>query len=73
MLATPARDWHVQYQENEAKHVAWFANPEAAIEAACDLMDDGCDVYGIGSGSLENSITKDCIARIYALWEPDKS
>ena len=43
-------------------------SPELAIEAACQLMDDGCDVYGMGTGPLADSIAKDEIARIYAIW-----
>ena len=31
-------------------------------------MDEGCDVFGIGYGSLDGSIGKVHIARIYALW-----
>jgi hypothetical protein len=61
-------DWHVQYRIAEAEHVVMHATPEAAIEAACRLMDEGRDVFGIGFGSLEDSIGKKEIARIYALW-----
>ena len=32
------------------------------------LSYDGEDVYGIGSGSLADTITKDQISRIYAIW-----
>jgi hypothetical protein len=35
-------------------------------------MDDGCDVYSIGTGPLTDSIAKDEIARIYALWAREK-
>jgi hypothetical protein len=31
-------------------------------------MDDGTDVFGIGSGSLSDSIDREQIARIYRLW-----
>jgi hypothetical protein len=68
MPGTPAPDWHVQYRKNEAEHIGWFATPEEAIETACALIDDGYDVYGIGSGSLDDSIAKDQIARIYGFW-----
>ena len=53
MADTPAPDWHVQYRKHEVDHVAWYAAPEDAIEAACALIDESCDVYGIGSGSLD--------------------
>ena len=45
-----------------------YPTPERAIEAACRLMDAGCDVYGIGTGPLTDSIGREQIARIYALW-----
>jgi hypothetical protein len=42
--------------------------PELAIEAACRLIDDGCDVLGIGTGPLADSISRPEITRIYAIW-----
>jgi hypothetical protein len=42
--------------------------PEAAIEAACRLMDDGVDVFGIGEGDLTDSIDRTQITRIYEMW-----
>ena len=60
--------WHVQYRNDAAEHVVRYPSPETAIEAACLLIDDGCDVYGIGTGPLTDSIGKDEIARIYAMW-----
>ena len=62
------QDWHVQYRKSEADHVEWFPTLERAIEAACGLIDNGYDVYGIGWGSLDDSISKDHIASIYGLW-----
>jgi hypothetical protein len=47
MDETPTPDWHVQYRKGEADHVEWFPTPEHAIEAACVLIDNGCDVHGI--------------------------
>ena len=60
--------WHVQYRQDAADRLATFPTPEEAIEAACRLIDDGHDVRGIGLGSPDVSITKDAIARIYAIW-----
>jgi hypothetical protein len=60
--------WHVQYRRDTLDHVGCHPSPEAAIEAACRLIDDGCDVYGIGTGPLTDSIGPKEIARIYALW-----
>ena len=60
--------WHVQYSKGPTSHVAWHLSPEQAIEAACRLIDDGCDVFGIGTGPLADSIDREQIARIYAMW-----
>ena len=42
--------------------------PEAAIEPACRLLDEGSDVFGIGTGPLTDTIARNEIARIYAIW-----
>jgi hypothetical protein len=62
------REWYVQYRRDKADKVEWFTACELAIEAACVLIHDGCDVYGIGVGSLDDAVSKDHITRIYALW-----
>jgi hypothetical protein len=38
--------------------IAWFSAPENAIEEACRMLDDGCDVFGVGREPLSDSI--DC-------------
>jgi hypothetical protein len=60
--------WHVQYRRDAVDYVDVHPTPEAAIEAACVRIDDGWDVYGIGTGPLSDSIGPNEIARIYALW-----
>jgi hypothetical protein len=62
-------EWHVQYRKDGAEHITMHPSPETAIEAACRLIDDGNDVYGIGTGPLTDYIGKDVIAKIYALWD----
>jgi hypothetical protein len=61
-------EWHVQYRLGGKEVVRWFATPEAAIEAACRLMDDGHEVFGIGTEDLTDSISERVIAQIYDLW-----
>jgi len=62
--------WHVQYRKDKdaADCVVRHASPEQAIEAACRLIDDGCDVFGIGTGPLTDSIARADIARIHEFW-----
>ncbi len=66
-------NWHVQYRKGMADHVARFATPERAIEAACRLIAGGTQVFGIGTGPLEDSIATDRIARIYAIWAAERT
>jgi hypothetical protein len=60
--------WHAQYRKDAEDCLIRRLSPEEAIEAACSLIDDGCDVYGIGTGPLTDSIERDQIARIYDTW-----
>jgi hypothetical protein len=64
--------WHVQYRQGAKEMVARHPSPELAIETACQLIDDGCDVYGIGTGPLSDSIAREQIARIYDIWAREK-
>lgn len=64
--------WHVQYRKDTTDRVMRHPSPELAIESACRLIDDGCDVYGIGTGPLSDSIERNEITRIYALWSRAK-
>lgn len=41
--------WHIQYRNDATDHIERHPSPERAIEAACCLMDEGYDVYGIGT------------------------
>jgi hypothetical protein len=45
-------DWHIQYRRGGREQLAMFPSPEAAIENACRLIDDGHDVFGIGTCRL---------------------
>ena len=65
-------DWLVQYRKDGTDHVERHPTPEDAIETACQLIDEGSDVYGIGAGSLSDSIGRDEIAKIYNIWLKEK-
>jgi hypothetical protein len=61
--------WHVQYiTAGGAALILRYRTPEAAIEAACRMLDAGCDVFGIGTGSLDDTINRPEIKRIYEMW-----
>lgn len=64
--------WHVRFHADSADRISRFASPEAAFVAACRLMDDGYAVSGIGTGPLDNTISPEMIARIYAIWTREK-
>ena len=60
--------WYVQYRRDSTEHMDRYRTPEAAIEAACVLIDNNYEVYGIGTGLLTDSIDAFEIAKIYQLW-----
>jgi hypothetical protein len=60
--------WHVQYRDQAGEHILEYLSPEEAVDAACVLLDDGRDVFGIGTGPLTDAIDRTAIARIYDLW-----
>jgi hypothetical protein len=60
--------WHVEYLKDTKNHVVLYESPEAAIKAACRLIDMGIDVHAIGNGRLNESIDRAQIAKIYDLW-----
>ena len=60
--------WHIQHRKDSLEVVERHPTPERAIERACELLDLGHDVFGIGTGDLADSIGGEEIARIYRLW-----
>ncbi len=60
--------WHVRYSLNGVEEVARVKTPEDAIKIACELLDEGHQVFGIGFGSLSASIDQEQVAEIYAMW-----
>ena len=64
--------WQVQYRQAGTNELLRRLTPEAAIEAACRLIDQGCDVFAICTESLSDSITHDQITRIYGILDREK-
>ncbi len=60
--------WFVQCSQTGTDRLVRERTPEQAVKTACELLDDGCDIYGIGTGPLTDSIGKDQIALIYDIW-----
>ena len=44
-----------------------FDTQDTAVEAACRLMDGGYNVVGVGTGPDENALSREDLARIYAI------
>jgi hypothetical protein len=70
--ACEATSWHVQYRKAAANHVEWYPDSAQAVEAACRLLDEGCDVYAMGMELTDATIGRDEIARIHAFWARPK-
>jgi hypothetical protein len=49
-------NWRVQYIRDNVDQVDMHSTAEAAIEAACRLIEDGYDVFGLGAGALSDTI-----------------
>jgi hypothetical protein len=65
--------WNVRFRVGTVDRLAGYPNPEKAIEAACRLIGDGCDVHGIETEPLSHSIGREIITRIYGIWMREKS
>jgi hypothetical protein len=61
-------DWFIQYRFGEADCSTRLKNLDDAIETACMLMDNGCDVSSIGYQTLDNAVAKPDIENIYSIW-----
>ena len=62
--------WHVQFTKlGGVTEIVRFTTPERAIEEACRMLDDGYDVFGIGTGPLSDSIDRGQITRIHEIWK----
>ncbi len=64
--------WHVQYRDGGEDRICRHPTPEQAVDAACGLIDGGCQVTGIGTGPLTDSIGPEEIEKIYDLWRRAK-
>jgi hypothetical protein len=56
--------WDIRFNRDGVEHSSAHPTAESAIEAACLLIDEGCVVYGIGSGFATDSIGEEEIVRI---------
>jgi hypothetical protein len=63
-------EWFVRYRKpGGPDSIVEAPTPEEAISIACTLLDSGLEVFGIGTGSLGDSIETDQIALIYEMWK----
>jgi hypothetical protein len=61
-------DWFIQYRSGETDNVARHNSLDGAIESACKLLDDGCDVFSIGYQTIDNAVSKQDIESVYSIW-----
>jgi hypothetical protein len=64
----PCMAWYVRFRFDGTGHIDRHPTREAAIEAACRLIRDKCEVLAIGAVPRETSLTRDQIAVIYRCW-----
>lgn len=60
--------WIVHYKQSRTDRTVRAVTPEDAIRTACQLLDDGYEVCGIGVGSSTPVIERDEIARLHDGW-----
>jgi hypothetical protein len=65
-------EWYIQFRRDAVDHIDWHPTPEDAIDAACQLIDVGVDVFGLGTGPLTDAISRESINRLYQLWAREK-
>jgi len=63
-----ATTWHVQYRDEDGRHLRRYLTPEGAVQAACEMMDEGIKVDAIGVGHPDNAIGPAKVADIYKIW-----
>jgi len=59
--------WDIRYNRGTEDYLESHPTAETAIEVACLLIDQGCDVYGIWTGHLTEAVDREQIIRIYGL------
>ena len=60
--------WYVRFRFDGAGHIDRHPTKEAAIEAACCLIRDKCEVLAISAAPRDISLDRDQIARLFAEW-----
>ena len=57
--------WNIRYSRDGEDHLGAYSSAEAAIEGACVLIDQACDVHGIWTGDLAEAIGPAQIMSLY--------
>jgi transposase InsO family protein len=57
--------WHAQYRKDATDHIERHSSPSGRLKLPV-VIDNGHDVYGVGTGPLTDSVDRDQIARIRA-------
>jgi hypothetical protein len=59
--------WDIRYNRDGEDHLGSHPDAETAIEAACVLIDQDCDVHGIWTGDLAEAPDPAQIMRLHNL------
>jgi hypothetical protein len=59
--------WDIRYSRGTVDHLESHPTAESAIDDACLLIDQGCDVHGIWTRHLTEAVHREEIIRIYSL------
>jgi hypothetical protein len=58
--------WDIRFSRDDLDHLESYPTAETATEAACLLIDQGCDVHGIWTGHLTETIDREQILQTYS-------
>lgn len=65
-------EWQVRYQRRSTECFGRYPTQEIAVKAACLLIDQGCDVFGIGLASETAELGREQIAEFYRSWAHER-
>jgi hypothetical protein len=65
--------WQVRLRVGTVDRLVACPSPDRAIEAACNPIAYGYEVYGIETEPPAHSIGRDIITRVFEIWMKEKS
>lgn len=65
-------EWQVRYHRRSVECIGRYPTQEIALKAACLLIDQGCDVLGIGLAPGTSDLDPEQVAEFYRSWAHER-